>query len=39
MLLFQELKVRPTLTPGDHEQFHICALGGLQAIKMVSEPL
>ena len=29
--LFQELKVWPTLTPGDHKQFHLCASGGLQA--------
>ena len=38
-LLFQELEVGPTLTPGDQKQFHLCASGGLQASKMVSEPL
>ena len=37
--MFQELTVWPTLTPGDHKQFHLSASGGLQAIKMVSEPL
>ena len=26
------------LTPGDHKQLHLCASGGLQAIKMESEP-
>ena len=31
--LFQKLKVWPTLTPGDHRQFHLCASGGLQAIQ------
>ena len=31
--LFQELKVGPTLTPGDHKEFHLCASGGLQAIQ------
>ena len=31
-VLFQELKVWPTLTPGDHKQFHLCAWG-LQAIQ------
>ena len=31
--LFQELKVWPTLTPGGHKQFHLCASGGLQAIQ------
>ena len=30
--LIQELEVWPTLTPGDHKQFHLCASGGLQAI-------
>ena len=30
-LLFQELKARPTLTPGDCKKFHLCASGGLQA--------
>ena len=29
----QELKVWPTLSPGDHKQFHLCASGGLQAIQ------
>ena len=37
-LLSQELKVWPTLTPGNHKQFYLCASGGLQVIKMVSEP-
>ena len=37
--LFQELKIWPTLTPGDHKRFHLCHSGGLRAIKMVSEPL
>ena len=39
MLLFQDLKVGPTLTPGDQKQFHLCAPGGLQAVKTESEPL
>ena len=38
-LLFQELKVRPTLTPEEHRRFHFCAPGGLQAMEMVPEPL
>ena len=31
--LFWEQKAWPTLTPGDHKQFHLCASGGLQAIQ------
>ena len=31
--LIQELEVWPTLTPGDHKQFHLCASGGPQAIQ------
>ena len=31
-LLSQELMVWPTLTPGNHKQFHLCA-SGLQAIQ------
>ena len=38
-LLFQELKVWPTLTPGDYKQFNLSAPGGLQTIRKVSEPL
>ena len=37
-LLFQELKVRPTLTPEEHRRFHFCVPGGLQEIKIISEP-
>ena len=29
----------PPLTPGDHKWFHLCASGGLQDFKIVSEPL
>ena len=38
-LLFKELKVGPTLTPGDYKQFDLCVPRGLQAVKMVSDPL
>ncbi|KAM5311002.1 SPRY domain-containing protein 7 isoform 1-T1 [Glossophaga mutica] len=39
VLLFQELKKLPTLTPGDHKQFHLYAPGGLPTINLISEPM
>ena len=37
--MFQELKVQPTLTAGDHKQLDFLLQKRPEAIKMASEPL